>query len=180
LKQYLSHVQKEEHRAKQVAKEWVERQREKVSADKDAMLEKYLASRQENERELRLAEERHHHRHKMHQVEAMKFDDLDDDSWDEEEEYKPVRSHKHQRHHSAAQMSEDDEEDYPEQQLHRLADLKRSISDDEEMLAEEHHEARHSGIPPFAVRAGRLVSREDESRDFDTSLVQTQQQAFEI
>jgi hypothetical protein len=68
LKRYLSHVQKEEHKAKQVAKEWVERQKERVSADKDAMLEKYLRSRQDNERELRLAEERHQHRRKMRQV----------------------------------------------------------------------------------------------------------------
>ena len=55
LQQYLSHVQKEEHKAKQVAKEWVDRKRDRVSADKDAMLEKYLRSRQDNERELHLA-----------------------------------------------------------------------------------------------------------------------------
>merc|ERR1712127_1155585 len=64
LKQYLSHVEKEEHKAKQVAKEWVERQRDRVSADKDAMLEKYLRSRQENEKELRLAQEKYQHHRK--------------------------------------------------------------------------------------------------------------------
>jgi len=45
------------------------------------------------------------------------------------------------------------------------------------MLAEEHHQHR-SRIPPYSVRAGK-ASRED-SGDFDTSLVQTQEAEFEI
>lgn len=115
----MSHVQKEEHKAKQVAKEWVERQRDRVSADKDAMLEKYLRSRQDNEKELRLAQEKFEHRRKMRQVEAFNYED-DDDS---EEEARPVqKTHKrrnhHQAYHSEAQISEPqgygDDDDYPE------------------------------------------------------------------
>lgn len=186
LRQYLSHVQKEEHKAKQVAKEWVERQRDRVSADKDAMLEKYLRSRQENEKELRLAQEKYQHHRKMRQVEAMKFDDEDDWDQEEEEDVRPVqRRHPHQHHqrHSFSQVSEppaDDDYDfvYPAKEMHRLEDLKRSIADDDDMLAEERHHRR--GIPPYSVRAGRQASRERDSQDFDTSLVQTKQAVFEI
>lgn len=165
LRQYLSHVEKEESKAKRVAKEWVEKQRERVSADKDAMLKKYLRSRQDNEDELRLAEERMEHRRKIREVQEMKLDDLTEDSWDRVDEPRPVRhSKKHRRHHgfhSEAQVSDvegDYDDDSHERQLHRLDDLKRSIADDDDYgetrFAEEHHKRRR-GMPPYTVRAGR-------------------------
>lgn len=59
VRRYLERLKQDEQRARQFMKEWLDKQHDRIGHDKDQMLEKYLNSRKENERELERAQHQH-------------------------------------------------------------------------------------------------------------------------